>query len=53
MVSEPTNIIFALKHPQWRQVMSKEFDALTKYNTWSLVPSTAAHNLVVANGFSM
>uniref|UniRef100_A0A2N9H347 Reverse transcriptase Ty1/copia-type domain-containing protein n=1 Tax=Fagus sylvatica TaxID=28930 RepID=A0A2N9H347_FAGSY len=35
-----------MKVPQWREAMNTEFDALLKNQTWTLVPSTQARNLV-------
>ncbi|KAL6505058.1 hypothetical protein OROGR_024875 [Orobanche gracilis] len=43
---EPQNITQALKQPQWRKAMQEEHDALTRNNTWSLVPPESAPNLV-------
>ncbi|KAJ9552201.1 hypothetical protein OSB04_016246 [Centaurea solstitialis] len=43
---EPSTISHALKHPSWRHAMQAEFDALQRNNTWTLVPSTLASNLV-------
>ncbi|KAK1408451.1 hypothetical protein QVD17_40235 [Tagetes erecta] len=45
-ITEPSNITQALKQPQWRKAMQDEFDALQRNNTWTLVPSTSAPNLV-------
>ena len=36
----------ALKDPQWRQVMSDEYDALVKNGTWELTPLDPSHNLI-------
>lgn len=44
--SEPRTIFEALKHPQWHQAMSDEFDALTRNNTWRLVPPHPSKNIV-------
>lgn len=35
----------ALKHPQWRQAMNAEFDALLKNQTWQLISSNCARNV--------
>ncbi|KAK9048876.1 hypothetical protein SSX86_032155 [Deinandra increscens subsp. villosa] len=43
---EPPTISHALKHPSWRAAMQAEFDALQNNNTWTLVPSLTAPNLV-------
>jgi hypothetical protein len=43
---EPTCYSSAVKVPQWRDAMNTEFDALLKNQTWTLVPSTQARNLV-------
>ena len=45
-LSEPTCYSSAVKVPQWREAMNTKFDALLKNQTWTLVPSTQAHNLV-------
>ena len=34
---EPTSVSQALEIPHWRQLMSKEFDALVYNSTWTLV----------------
>jgi hypothetical protein len=39
ITQEPTCYIEAIKHPHWREVMSREFDALLRNGTWSLVTS--------------
>ena len=44
--SEPTCYSSAVKVPQWHEAMNTKFDALLKNQTWTLVPSTQAHNLV-------
>lgn len=44
--SEPSPISQALKHPSWRNSMQEEYDALARNQTWSLVPSSQAPNLV-------
>ena len=36
----------ALDHPQWRQAMEEEYDALIKNETWHLVPPSSNHNLI-------
>ncbi|KAK0590804.1 hypothetical protein LWI29_031925 [Acer saccharum] len=43
---EPTCVSQALKIPEWRKAMSKEFDALNRNGTWDLVPSHSSHNIV-------
>jgi hypothetical protein len=43
---EPTCYSSAVKVPQWRDAMNTKFDALLKNQTWTLVPSTQARNLV-------
>ena len=35
---EPRNITDVLSHPQWRQAIQEEYDALLQNNTWHLVP---------------
>ena len=45
-LSKPTCYSSAVKDPQWHEAMNTEFDALLKNQTWTLVPSTQAHNLV-------
>jgi hypothetical protein len=43
---EPTCFSQAVHDPNWRLAMNSEFDALLKNNTWRLVPSSQAKNLV-------
>ena len=45
-LSEPTCYSSVVKVPQWHEAMNTKFDALLKNQTWTLVPSTQAHNLV-------
>lgn len=45
-MSEPTSYTAAAKSAQWRAAMSAEISALLQNQTWSLVPSTIAHNVV-------
>jgi hypothetical protein len=45
-ITEPTCFSQAVTDPNWRKAMNSEFDALLKNNTWRLVPSSQAHNLV-------
>ena len=42
----PKNITQALKRPVWRHAMDNEMQALTKNQTWTLVPSSLSQNLV-------
>lgn len=44
--TEPITLTQALKHPSWRTAMQEEFDALQRNQTWSLVPSSEAPNLI-------
>lgn len=37
----------ACQHPQWRNVMQVEFDALQHNQTWSLVPPSPHYNVIV------
>jgi hypothetical protein len=43
---EPTCVSQALKSSEWRNAMSKEFDALIQQGTWELVPQPQATNLI-------
>ncbi|GKU95397.1 hypothetical protein SLEP1_g8760 [Rubroshorea leprosula] len=43
---EPTCVSQALKHHQWRQAMSDEFNALVRQGTWELVPSNNHQNVI-------
>lgn len=45
-IAKPSTLSQALKHPLWRKPMDDEFAALTKNNTWSLVPSSSASNVI-------
>ena len=44
--AEPTCYTSAMKDPKWRAAMNLEFDALLKNQTWELVPSHLAQNIV-------
>ncbi|KAK0588253.1 hypothetical protein LWI29_036741 [Acer saccharum] len=44
--TEPTSLSQARKHPEWRQAMSVEYDALVRNATWDLVPSQPSQNVV-------
>ena len=44
--SEPTCYSTAAKFPEWCTAMEAEFNALLKNNTWSLIPSSRASNIV-------
>lgn len=44
--TEPPTIAHALKHPSLHAAFQLEFDALQHNQTWTLVPSINAHNLV-------
>uniref|UniRef100_A0A2N9HX01 Reverse transcriptase Ty1/copia-type domain-containing protein n=1 Tax=Fagus sylvatica TaxID=28930 RepID=A0A2N9HX01_FAGSY len=46
LTTEPTCFSQAVQHPHWRLAMNLEFDALLRNRTWSLVPSTAARNII-------
>lgn len=37
---EPRTINQALKHPQWRQAMQSEHEALMRNHTWSTAPNS-------------
>jgi Reverse transcriptase (RNA-dependent DNA polymerase) len=42
--TDPTYYSQATKHPQWRQAMALELDALAKNHTWELVsPPPGSH----------
>ncbi|KAD6795364.1 hypothetical protein E3N88_06260 [Mikania micrantha] len=43
---EPSTSTQALKQPHWRHAMQEEFNALTRNQTWSLVPPDSILNLV-------
>lgn len=43
---EPTCVSQALKSSDWRDAMSKEFDALVQQRTWDLVPRPPNINLI-------
>jgi hypothetical protein len=43
---DPTTFHQASKELHWRQIMTIELDALVQNNTWSLVPSSKAKNIV-------
>jgi hypothetical protein len=43
---EPENLDEAMHHEQWRGAMNEEYQALMKNNTWHLVPSTHATNII-------
>jgi hypothetical protein len=45
-LTEPTCYTSASKSPHWRRAMNLEFDAFLKNHTWTLVPSSSAHNLI-------
>ncbi|XP_041001838.1 uncharacterized mitochondrial protein AtMg00810-like [Juglans microcarpa x Juglans regia] len=43
---EPSCYTTTVKHPQWRNAMNQEFDALLKNGTRILVPPTDARNII-------
>lgn len=43
---EPTCYTSAIKDENWHKVMNVEFDALLKNQTWKLVPSSSAQNII-------
>lgn len=45
-IEVPPNVSVALANPVWKQVMQDEFDALTKNQTWILVPLSSSMNIV-------
>jgi len=45
---EPTSYTEAAKNVKWRAAMAKEFNALIKTGTWTLVPKTSSMNIVGA-----
>jgi len=45
-IREPTSVTNALKEPIWRHAMQDEFNALIQNETWDLVSSQCASNLV-------
>ena len=36
----------AIKHPNWRDAMNKEFDALLRNGTWTLTPFPPNANII-------
>ena len=46
VLAKPTCYTSAMKDPKWRATMNLEFDALLKNQTWELVPSHLARNIV-------
>lgn len=42
----PTSARAALRHPNWREAMQREFDALQSNHTWRLVPRPPRANVV-------
>ncbi|KAI5352184.1 hypothetical protein L3X38_005075 [Prunus dulcis] len=44
--SQPYGTSLATKHPEWRDAMTEEINALLKNHTWFLVPSSPSQNLV-------
>jgi hypothetical protein len=44
--TEPTCYTSAIKDENWRKAMNVEFDALLKNQTWKLVPSFFAQNII-------
>jgi len=44
--TEPSSFTIANKSPEWRHAMTEEFIALTKNNTWSLVPPVNNANVI-------
>jgi len=45
-LTEPTCFTNAVKVSEWRTAMQTKFNALLKINTWTLVPSSVAKNVV-------
>jgi hypothetical protein len=43
---EPSDLSVAMANPHWREAMNSEFEALTRNNTWHLVPLTSGRNLI-------
>jgi hypothetical protein len=43
---EPTTLQQALSDPKWHMAMDEEYSALIKNQTWHLVPSHTAKNVV-------
>ena len=43
---EPSCYSEAVKHPSWRDAMNKEFDALLRNGTWTLIPSPPDANII-------
>jgi hypothetical protein len=43
---EPTCYTSAIKDAHWRKAMNVEFDALLKNQTWTLIPSSSAQNII-------
>lgn len=43
---EPSNIHQTMQRAHWRNTISKEFEALLRHGTWSLVPPPKGHNIV-------
>ena len=45
-ISEPATVQEALSHPEWKQAINAEFQALLKNHTWDLVPYQEDMNIV-------
>ena len=45
-ISEPATVQEALSHPEWKQAINAEFQALLKNQTWDLVPYQEDINIV-------
>jgi len=43
---EPSCIFQALKHSEWRQEMSNEFNTFLVNGTWSLLPKQPQFNMI-------
>ncbi|CAI9773311.1 unnamed protein product [Fraxinus pennsylvanica] len=46
-ISEPKNVTEAMMNDDWKKAMGEEFNALTKTETWELVPPSPTYNIVV------
>lgn len=42
----PKSCRVSLTIPEWRNVMKAKFEALTKNNTWMLIPSSSDDNVI-------
>lgn len=51
LIHKESNYVYeALQNPKWFEAMKEEYNALIKNGTWSLVPRTTYHKVVVTSG---